>query len=77
MEIKVTFNGILADIAGTRMKTYNGIASSAELEMRLSDDFPGIQNYGYRISRNSEFITGDLTLKDGDEIELTNQFRDI
>lgn len=77
MEIKVSFYGDLADITGTRMKTYNGVASFAELEMRLSDDFPEIMNYSYMIRRNTEFLSGDITLKDGDEIELVNQFQAI
>jgi molybdopterin converting factor small subunit len=74
MEIKVLFFGVLAEVTGTAIKHYSDAKSIKELIMKVQDDFPEIVHYNYRISLNSELITGDKTLKAGDEIALMPPF---
>jgi sulfur-carrier protein len=74
MEIKVLFFGVLAEVAGTAIKHYNGVRSVKDLTIRIQDDFPEIVHYNYRISVNSEITDNDLSLKPGDEVALMPPF---
>jgi molybdopterin converting factor small subunit len=73
MEITVLFYGVLADVAGTRIKTYVGVESFGDLSMRIIDDFPELAHYNYRICHNKVF-TGIPQLSEGDEIALLPPF---
>ena len=68
MEIKVLFFGELAEVAGTGFKHYSDISTLGDLVIRISDDFPEIVHYNYRIALNSEIIEGEQSLKSGDEV---------
>lgn len=68
------FFGVLAEVAGTRMKHYNDVSSLAALKLRIEDDFPEIIHYDFRISLNSEIISDKPNLKNGDEIALLPPF---
>lgn len=73
MQVIVTFYGILADVTGTRIKTYSDIISFDYLKLRIFDDFPEIQHYSFRISRNDQEINSDIGLNDGDKIAFFYQ----
>jgi molybdopterin synthase sulfur carrier subunit len=74
MEVKVLFFGVLTDVAGTNIKIYNGVKSLPDLKLRISDDFPEIVHYDFRISVNNTIVENDPVLKDGDEIALMPPF---
>lgn len=74
MEVKVLFFGVLTDVAGTTIKIYNGVKSLADLKFRITDDFPEIVHYDYRISVNNTIVENDPVLNDGDEIALMPPF---
>lgn len=74
MEVKVRFYGILADVAGTSIRTYQGVISVGDLKLRIQDDFPEIVHYNYNICINSVFINGESVLRDGDEVALLPPF---
>jgi molybdopterin synthase sulfur carrier subunit len=75
MEITVLFFGVLAEVTKTSMKTYQGVNSFRDLNLRILDDFPSILYYSYRISVNNELTkSDDITLRNGDEIALLPPF---
>lgn len=74
MQIKVLFYGVLADLTGTRIKTYTGVTSFGDLRLRLQDDFPEITHYNYRYCHNRVIIDGEAELADGDSISLLPPF---
>ena len=74
MEVDVLFFGVLADFAGIRRKHYSGIGSYSDLMHRIGDDFPGIENYTYKIAVNKTIINEDHLLRDGDELALMPPF---
>ena len=74
MKVSVLFFGILADIAGTGTKIYENIKSVDDLRIRISDDFPEIINYNFRISVNNEIIIGNQVLQNRDEVALLPPF---
>lgn len=74
MEVKVLFFGVLTDVAGTSIKVYNGVKSLSDLKFRITDDFPEIVHYDYRISVNNTIVVDDPVLNDGDEIALMPPF---
>ncbi len=75
MDIRVLFFGVLAEVAQTSFKHYRDIESFGDLRLRISDDFPEIISYNYRIAVNNEIIGDDPpSLKDGDEIAYLPPF---
>jgi molybdopterin converting factor small subunit len=74
MKVKVLLFGVLADVTGTSIKTYNEVKSLGDLRLRIQDDFPEIVHYSYRISLNNEITDLDPKLSDGDEIALMPPF---
>lgn len=68
MEIKVLFFGDLAEVSGTSFKHYSDVNTLGDLMFRISDDFPEIVHYNYRIALNNEIIEGEQPLKSGDEV---------
>jgi molybdopterin converting factor small subunit len=74
MKVQVLFFGVLAEVTGTAVKHYYGVASTGDLELRIHDDFPEIVHYSYRISLNNVLTDADETLKDGDELALMPPF---
>lgn len=74
MEVKVMFYGVLADVAGTRIKTYMGVSSFGDLRLRIYDDFPELVHYNFRFCHNSVLIIDDSIIADGDVISLLPPF---
>lgn len=75
MEIKVMFYGVVADVTGTRIKTYPGVESFGDLRLRLFDDFPELTHYNFRYCHNRVLVSGEcIKLSDGDEISLLPPF---
>lgn len=74
MEVKVFFYGVIAEIAGTFIRVYNGVGSFGDLQLRLRDDFPGIEHYNYRVVHNRVIAVSDPVLNNGDEIALLPPF---
>jgi molybdopterin converting factor small subunit len=74
MKIKILFFGILSEVAGTSIKFYYDVKSIEHLKQRVTDDFPEIINYHFKISLNNEFINGDSALTNGDEVAFLPPF---
>jgi sulfur-carrier protein len=74
MEIKVLFFGVLAEVTGTSCKHYPVVGNIRDLRQRISDDFPEIVDYNYRIAINNEIIVGEPSLRSGDEVAFLPPF---
>lgn len=74
MEIRVSFFGILADIAGTGFRHYRNITSFNDLKHRIEDDFHEFVHHSYRIAVNDEIIVEEPVLKNGDHVALMPPF---
>lgn len=74
MEVKVLFFGVLAEVAGTNIKTYRDVRSVGDLKLRIQDDFPEVVHYNFRISLNNVLLENEPDLKDGDEVALLPPF---
>lgn len=74
MEINVLFFGVLTEVAGTHRKHYRGISSFSDLKYRIRDDFPGIENYNFRIAVNNRIVNEDPVLNDNDEVAYMPPF---
>ena len=74
MKVKVLFFGVLSEIAGTTVKFYDDVKSSEHLNQRVTDDFPEMVHYKYKISVNNELIRTDIPLKNGDEVAFLPPF---
>lgn len=75
MEIKVLFYGVVADVTGTRIKTYTGVSSFGDLRLRILDYFPELMHYDFRYCHNKVLVNGEgINLNDGDEISLLPPF---
>jgi molybdopterin converting factor small subunit len=74
MEVKVLFFGVLAEVTGTAIKYYLNVNNMSDLRFRISDDFPEIVHYNYRIAINNQIIDGEPPLKSGDEVAFLPPF---
>lgn len=70
MEVKVLFSGVLAEVAMTDIRYYQGIKSIRELRFRILDEFPVLAHYDFAISLNNEIVNDNRELNDGDEVAL-------
>lgn len=74
MEIKVLFFGILAEVTQTMFRHYRDVTSYEDLMHRITDDYPELPHYNYRVAVNFE-ITDELpALKNKDEVALMPPF---
>jgi molybdopterin synthase sulfur carrier subunit len=74
MKVKVLFFGVLSEVTGTGLKFYDEVKSIEHLKMRVSDDFPEIIHYKFKVSLNNELVNSDASLKDGDEVAFLPPF---
>jgi len=74
MEVKVLFFGVLAEVTGTAIKYYLNVNNMSDLRFRISDDFPEIVHYNYRIAINNQIIDEEPPLKSGDEVAFLPPF---
>ena len=74
MEISVLFFGVLAEVTGTARKHYSDIKSFDDLKYRISDDFPDIAHYSFRIAVNSKIVNEDPLLRHEDEVAYLPPF---
>lgn len=74
MEIRVLFFGVLAEVAQTRFRHYRDIISFSDLMHRITDEYPEIVHYNYRIAVNGEIVDGDPELKELDEVAFMPPF---
>jgi molybdopterin synthase sulfur carrier subunit len=74
MEINVSFFGVLAEVAGTNRKHYRDIKSFDDLKHRISDDFPDIMHYSFRIAVNNKIVNEDPLLRNDDEVAYLPPF---
>jgi len=68
MEISVLFFGVLAEVTGTSRKHYRDIESFDDLKHRISDDFPDITQYSFRIAVNNKIANEESLLRHDDEV---------
>jgi molybdopterin converting factor small subunit len=74
MEITVLFFGVLAEVTRTPVRQYSNVNSFTDLKLRITDDFPELIHYNYRISVNHELVNHDPLLKDGDQVAYMPPF---
>ena len=74
MEIKVLFFGVLAEVAQTRFRHYRDIISFSDLVHRITDEYPEINHYNYRIAVNGEIVNEDPALVNMDEVAFMPPF---
>jgi sulfur-carrier protein len=74
MQVKVLFFGVLSEVTGTDYRHYMEVKSINDLKIRISDDYPEIEHYNYRISLNNEILNSDSNLNEGDEIAFLPPF---
>ena len=74
MTIIVLFFGVLAEVTRTPFRQYSNVNSFADLKLRITDDFPELIHYNYRISVNHELVNHDPLLKDGDQVAYMPPF---
>jgi molybdopterin synthase sulfur carrier subunit len=74
MEVTVLFFGVLAEVTKIGIKVYRDIKTTSALTLMVSDDFPEITHYKFRISVNGALISVDTELKDSDEVAFLPPF---
>jgi molybdopterin converting factor small subunit len=74
MMVNVLFFGVLSEVTGTRLKVYSDVPDINNLRNRITDDFPELMHYIYRIALNNELTEENSMLKDGDEIAFLPPF---
>jgi len=74
MTITVLFFGVLAEVTHTSATQYSNVNSFADLKLRITDDFPELVHYNYRISINHEIANQDPLLRDGDQVAYLPPF---
>jgi sulfur-carrier protein len=74
MKVKVLFFGVLSEITGTAIKIYEEVKSTEHLILRVSDDFPEIVHYQYKISVNNELVNDPISLENNDEVAFLPPF---
>jgi molybdopterin converting factor small subunit len=74
MEISVLFFGVLADATGTNRKHYSDIKSFDDLKQMISEDYPEIVHYNFRIVVNGKIVNDDPKLSPGDEVAYLPPF---
>jgi molybdopterin converting factor small subunit len=74
MEVTVLFFGVLAEVTKTGIKVYRDAKTISSLKLMVTDDFPEIAHYKFRISVNRALILIDSELKNGDEVVFLPPF---
>jgi molybdopterin converting factor small subunit len=74
MDVKVLFFGVLAEVTGTAFKNYSDVGQISDLKHRITDDFPEVVHYNFRIALNNQIIEGEKKLKEGDEVAYLPPF---
>jgi molybdopterin converting factor small subunit len=74
MDITVLFFGVLAEVTYTSVKEYSNVNSIADLKLRITDDFPELVHYNFRVSVNNEIVNQDPLLKEGDQVAYLPPF---
>jgi len=74
MEISVLFFGVLAEVTGTTRKHYREINSFNDLKHRVTDDFPEITHYSFRIAVNNKIVNEAPLLRQDDEVAYLPPF---
>jgi sulfur-carrier protein len=74
MEVKVLFFGVLTEVTGNDSRYYKDVKSIEELNIRIINDFPGLEHYKFRISLNNQIVDADQLLSDSDEVALMPPF---
>jgi molybdopterin converting factor small subunit len=74
MKVKVLFFGILSEITGTGIKFYDDAKSIEHLKQRVTDDFPEIIHYKFKVSLNNGLIKGNAALNNNDEVAFLPPF---
>jgi molybdopterin converting factor small subunit len=72
MSIQVLFFGATADDVGLRSKRmiFSGEQSAAHVLERVITDHPSLRRHKLLFSVNQEYVSGDIALKDGDEVAI-------
>lgn len=74
MEIRVRFFGVLAEVAQTGFRHYRDIISFSDLVHRITDEYPEMSHYDYRVAVNGEIVNEDPALSNMDEVAFMPPF---
>lgn len=74
MAIKVYYHGILSDIAQRTDEQYNLVSSTESLMKNFYEKYPEAKKYLFRIAVNGKMIAEEISLTDGDTIDLIPPF---
>jgi molybdopterin synthase sulfur carrier subunit len=74
MKIKILFFGSIGALAGKSEMILENITDVEKLKKHLSDLFPDLPNYTFRIAVNKELVEGNTMLNDGDELAIMPPF---
>jgi molybdopterin converting factor small subunit len=72
MAVRVLFFGATADIVGVRSRPLDvgANATASQVVDQLASDHPALRRHKLLFSVNQEYVSGDVTLNDGDEIGI-------
>lgn len=74
MSIQVKFFGPLTDVVGCSQLAMAGIADVESLKKKILVDFPGLKNHSYMVAVGKKIVSGNVSLKSGDEVALLPPF---
>lgn len=74
MKTKVLFFGVLTDVVKSNKIEVSDVKTTEELMLKVKSDYPEIEKYTFRIFVNKDQVSGNKTLKEGDEIALLPPF---
>lgn len=72
MSIQVLFFGATADDVGVRSQELDlsGGDTARAIVDRIAAEHPSLRRHRLLVSVNQEYVTGDVRLKDGDEVAI-------
>jgi molybdopterin converting factor small subunit len=72
MSIQVLFFGAAADIAGSRNTAIetSDETTASQIVARIISDHPALRRHKLLFSLNQEYVSGDVIVKDGDEVAI-------
>jgi len=72
MTIQVLFFGATADLADTRSKPIEigATVTASQIVDQIGSEYPTLSRHKLLFSVNQEYVPGDVTLNDGDEVAI-------
>lgn len=74
MKINILAFGQIVDIIGTSSWTISGVDNTDQLELKLTNEFPGLLNTKYALAVNKKVIHQNTTLSHDDTVAILPPF---